>query len=198
MICLIKHSLTQVIWRCIIIYIVGIIHVCVRFVIRHSFTIVFQSDISYHIIRIQYPLIFGSHSLWCIVFRIITVCKCGFSLSLGNSKKFLWCLPWCNFMLGQLHSYQVIKEHLVGFWVFMYFRCLQMMDCWCANCVFVNTHKICHLSPPCPIPSPKHFIKQRRILFTVLGVYVVSCNTDSLFFKQVVVCGEFRKGQNLN
>jgi len=73
-------------------------------------------------------------------------------------KNFFCCLRWCNFMLGQLHSFQVIKVHFVGFWVLMYFRCLQMKDCWCVNCVFVNTRKTC---PP-HLPHRNVFYKPKK------------------------------------
>jgi hypothetical protein len=112
MIWIIKHSLTQVIWRYIILYILWIIHICVMYVTRQSVTGVFQWDFPSHIVtRIQNPLVCGSHSLWCIGFVIITVYICGVSASREFKKKkfhcvvmyFHACSAWCILSIGSIY-----------------------------------------------------------------------------------------------
>jgi len=71
-------------------------------------------------------------------------------------------MHWCNLMLGHLHSYQVMKLHFGVFWVFMYFSCLHMMDCWCVDCVCLNICNTCHF------PTPSNIFYSHIISYRVL------------------------------
>ena len=65
-----------------------------------------------------------------------------------------------------------------------------MMDCLCTNRVFLKICNTCQYPPP---PTVTFFYKPHNNSVHSTRVSVVSCDTDSLFSKKVVVCGECGK-----
>jgi hypothetical protein len=123
----IKHSVTEGIWRYINVYILGSVRNAVMCAVRHSVAKVFSRDICPVLISSHIPMLWISYSLWCIIWGIITIYRSCDLYFCGIFKKFSF-VHWYNFTLGKKACMSGSSRIFCKLIVFMYCSCLEMMD----------------------------------------------------------------------